>query len=545
VKKSGEEKDTCIHSETNHGLYPLEDDDVNKYGKEVTTKEGLETSMDTVIKTTSPTKTALGMTTSGEPVIESLTKSNYVANNGSDLAPTYPVNSYVSSSEITFENAKPEDLFRECDKGAVYHADETLQSRKKVEEPCPSSLCEVDNERSKERDSASVPCYNHVTDESQNPEREDFPQMKSAVLPSTTITADKEVPHPINTTTLPLMDKELRSPEGHPAESMQDKKSNLKRGVSDLLKTAEVIVEHTEMTVEANVDMLVSEAPGSGICEDTNLCQGLDQMVPANYQPTPASSVSTFLCFLPLAPPPPPNPPLLHYGWERMNPGEPNVCPFSNIFTSLPPFYSGTQPYVTFNSDKLLLFFQQAKTDDKELTREPDHNRIDERFVNDANVCLQNPQLLQDQKANQTDHSQPPAPKIVQSTKEEESTCREEAEPFDSDQASEIDMHQESSTCKDITMDQTVMCVESPVNNIPTSKQMMQKVTKPKPHKALEEKKHPVLSTEMAPGCSSFGSDGDSGDILEFDCLMDCTDSQLVCLDSSTDQLPHYNADIR
>ena len=49
--------------------------------------------------------------------------------------------------------------------------------------------------------------------------------------------------------------------------------------------------------------------------------------------------------------------------------------------------------------------------------------------------------------------------------------------------------------------------------------------------------KHSVPSSiELVQGLVSCGSDAG---ISELDCLMDCTDSQLICLDSSADQPPH------
>ena len=67
-----------------------------------------------------------------------------------------------------------------------------------------------------------------------------------------------------------------------------------------------------------------------------------------------------------------------------------------------------------------------------------------------------------------------------------------------------------------------------------TYTETMHDTTEPECQKAVEEEKHSALSSsQSAQECSLFGT---VGDILEFDCLMDCTDSQLVCLDSSVDQ---------
>ena len=48
------------------------------------------------------------------------------------------------------------------------------------------------------------------------------------------------------------------------------------------------------------------------------------------------------------------------------------------------------------------------------------------------------------------------------------------------------------------------------------------------------------LSSEPVEQILSCNNDAD---ILELDCMMDCTDSQLVCLDSSAEQPPNQNWD--
>lgn len=68
-----------------------------------------------------------------------------------------------------------------------------------------------------------------------------------------------------------------------------------------------------------------------------------------------------------------------------------------------------------------------------------------------------------------------------------------------------------------------------------TYTEMMHDTTEPESQKAVDEEKQSALSSsQFTQECSLLGS---VGDILEFDCLMDCTDSQLVCLDSPVEQL--------
>lgn len=265
--------------------------------------------MGIAIESTSPTKTALQTTTSGEVVIESMAK--YIPSNGSALATTTTtVNRDVSSSETALETAKSEDPLRECDTESIDHADETLQSCKKVEKL--STLHEVDNGRRKESDSDSISCnLNYVQEkekmETRHTETENAaitnPHVKLVVLLSNTTTAETVG---FSTTAVHSMDTELRSSELHPADYTHEKENLLNSRSNGLSKTA----EHTEMSSETNVDMLASEeVPGSEICGDDvnylcplNKCQGLDQMVPAYYDPTTVLSVSTLFSFQQLRP---------------------------------------------------------------------------------------------------------------------------------------------------------------------------------------------------------------------------------------------------
>lgn len=190
----------------------------------------------------------------------------------------------------------------------------------------------------------------------------------------------------------------------------------------------------------------------------------------------------------------------------------------------------------------------QGTPDGIELARKPDQNELEEWSTKGANMSLKIAHLLEDKKENQANkveetQIQPSAPKTALSIKELERSHQEEPQSLGTAHTSELYTDQESSSVRrQIIMDQT--CMESSAQGSSTScKQIMLGVTEPQSNKPVAGENNSVLqSSELAQGCSSFSTDGD---ILEFDCLMDCTDSQLVGLDSSTDQPPHQNLDTR
>ena len=163
-------------------------------------------------------------------------------------------------------------------------------------------------------------------------------------------------------------------------------------------------------------------------------------------------------------------------------------------------------------------------------------------------MSLKTAHLFADKKENQANKveetdTQPSAPQTALSITELERSYQEEAPSLGPAHTSELYTDQESSSVsRQIIMDQT--CMESSAQGSSTScQQIMLGVTQPQSNKPVAGENNPVLqSSELAQGCSSFSTDGD---ILEFDCLMDCTDSQLVGLDSSTGQRPHQNLDTR
>ena len=190
----------------------------------------------------------------------------------------------------------------------------------------------------------------------------------------------------------------------------------------------------------------------------------------------------------------------------------------------------------------------QGTLDGIELARKPDQNELEEWSTKGANTSLKTAHLFEDKKKNQANtveetQTQPSAPKTALSIRELKRSHQEEPQSLGIAHTSELHTDQESSSVRrQIIMDQT--CMESSAQGSSTScKQIMLGVTEPQSNKPVAGENNSVLqSSELAQGCSSFSTDGD---ILEFDCLMDCTDSQLVGLDSSTDQPPHQNLDTR
>ena len=176
-----------------------------------------------------------------------------------------------------------------------------------------------------------------------------------------------------------------------------------------------------------------------------------------------------------------------------------------------------------------LFVFKQTNPDHKELAGRPGQNGIDKCLT--SIVCLKTPHHLEDEKENQTNRLEENINISSASergcTRETKELHQEEAQPFVAGKACEKYRDQETSTCKGV--DQTVATnVESSLQDSPTCKQIVQ-IVQGEDHSALP-------SVEQVPGCYSFGS---QGDILELDCVMDCTDSQLVHLDSSPDQPPY------
>lgn len=95
-------------------------------------------------------------------------------------------------------------------------------------------------------------------------------------------------------------------------------------------------------------------------------------------------------------------------------------------------------------------------------------------------------------------------------------------------QASDIWVDQEPITHEQITMDKTVTRTETPLQSESFCKYQVETV---EPHQSVEDEITENQSSKLEAGCSLFGFDGD---IMEFDSLMDCTDSQLVHVDDSS-----------
>ena len=81
-----------------------------------------------------------------------------------------------------------------------------------------------------------------------------------------------------------------------------------------------------------------------------------------------------------------------------------------------------------------------------------------------------------------------------------------------------------------LTMDKTVTCTKSLLHSESFCKHDMETVEQ---DQKMENEIAENQSSKVEAGCSLFGFDSD---ILEFDSLMDCTDSQLVHVDDSSDE---------
>lgn len=100
-------------------------------------------------------------------------------------------------------------------------------------------------------------------------------------------------------------------------------------------------------------------------------------------------------------------------------------------------------------------------------------------------------------------------------------------------QESDICMNENPVIPGEIMIDQTETCTEPTFQNEPLCKQVMPGITEL--HETVEGKSTENKSSKPEAGCSIFGFDDD---IMEYDCLMDCTDSQLVHVDESLDETP-------
>ena len=97
-------------------------------------------------------------------------------------------------------------------------------------------------------------------------------------------------------------------------------------------------------------------------------------------------------------------------------------------------------------------------------------------------------------------------------------------------QASDFWVDQEPVTHEQITIDKTVTCAESPLQSESVCEHKAETV---EVHQGVEDQITENQSSKVEAGCSLFGFDGD---IMEFDSLMDCTDSQLVHVDDSSNE---------
>lgn len=86
-----------------------------------------------------------------------------------------------------------------------------------------------------------------------------------------------------------------------------------------------------------------------------------------------------------------------------------------------------------------------------------------------------------------------------------------------------------------------INCKEQSLQGRPTFSIEMMASNAPDSQMQLDEVKYSsplsIEPVEQLPACNN------DADILELDCMMDCTDSQLIYLDSSAEQPPNQNLD--
>lgn len=109
----------------------------------------------------------------------------------------------------------------------------------------------------------------------------------------------------------------------------------------------------------------------------------------------------------------------------------------------------------------------------------------------------------------------------------------ESSQPLCTTQVSDVSFQQEPGKCQQVTVDQTVTVTKSIVQN--ECKQVILETEEAESPEKLDSKITENQMSKLEGGCSLYSSDDD---ILEFDCLMDCTDSQLVHVDELLDDKP-------
>lgn len=123
----------------------------------------------------------------------------------------------------------------------------------------------------------------------------------------------------------------------------------------------------------------------------------------------------------------------------------------------------------------------------------------------------------------------------TRTTRKTNETCQESPQLLKTStaQASDFWVDQEPMTHEQITMDKTVTCAELPLQSESSCKH---KSETGEVHQTVADEITENLSSKVEAGCFLFGFDAD---IMEFDSLMDCTDSQLVHVDDSSNENLH------
>lgn len=172
------------------------------------------------------------------------------------------------------------------------------------------------------------------------------------------------------------------------------------------------------------------------------------------------------------------------------------------------------------------------------MTREPKRKESD--LEDSANACTKPQYSL---KVGEREHKNSALDKkmdhisvvVTGTTMEKNESCQGSSQPLNTTQALDIGMDQEPIISGEITIDQTVTCTESTLKNESVCKQMTLGNTELDTTVEGKTQTTEDRSSKLEVGCSIFGFDGE---IMEFDCLMDCTDSQLVHVDEFSDEKP-------
>ena len=185
-----------------------------------------------------------------------------------------------------------------------------------------------------------------------------------------------------------------------------------------------------------------------------------------------------------------------------------------------------------------MTLFQQENPDVEALSRQTKRKESDleDSAYGFSNVLAYSPKVVEKEHKNDDVCETMDHVLVVETgiTKEFNGSCPETSPPLNTAQAPDICMNEALVIHGENMIDQTETCTKSTFQDEPLCKQVMSGITEL--HETVEGKSTENQSSKLEAGCSIFGFDDD--DIMEYDCLMDCTDSQLVHVDESLDEKP-------